>query len=362
MYNKYAQLLTNYCLEVQKGDRVLIKSTYLSEKLLLEMAKEVSKSGGHPVLDITVQDFDNAVLSYSDLSQLEWVNPMTKHWNEHFECYINIRAPFLHKDTIDVDIAKRQAFNDAYKEVRDIYSHRTGNRTLRRSLCQFPNEAGATEAGMTLEEYEKFVFTSCNLYEEDPIAAWRNFGKNQQKVVDYLNAKTKIQYKGSHMDLTFSTEGRLWINSDGKTNMPSGEVYTAPVDNSMNGWIKYSLPSIYMGEEVPDVELNIKDGYVESWNASANKEFLDKIFSMPGARRFGEAAVGTNYNIKTPTKNILFDEKIGGTVHLAIGDAYKQCHGVNVSAVHWDMITDMTNGEIYADGELCYKNGRFIID
>lgn len=361
MYSKYAYLLTHYCLEVQKGDRVLIKSTYLSEKLLLELAKEVSKAGGHPVLDIEIQDFENTILKHSDLHQLEWVNPFTKHWNENFECYIYIRAPFPTKDSVEVDPIKRQASKDAYRGVRQIYSERTGNRSLRRNLCQFPNETAAKEAGMSLSEYEKFVFNACNLFEVDPIAAWQNFGKNQQKVVDYLNSKKTIKYIGSNMDLTFSTEGRLWINSDGKTNMPSGEVYTAPVDNSMNGWIKYTLPSLYMGEEVPDVELTIKNGYIEAWNSSANKAFLDKIFAIPGARRFGEAAVGTNFNINRATKNILFDEKIGGTVHLAIGDAYKQCYGVNESSVHWDMITDMTDGEIYADGELCYKNSNFII-
>jgi aminopeptidase len=153
----------------------------------------------------------------------------------------------------------------------------------------------------------------------------------------------------------------LWINSDGKTNMPSGEIYTAPVDDSMNGWVLFTLPSVYMGERVENVRLEIKDGYIESWTASMGKEFLDKIFEIPGARRFGEAAIGTNYKIQQATNNILFDEKIGGTIHLAIGDAYKQCGGVNESSIHWDMITDMTDGEIYADDELCYKNGKFIL-
>ncbi len=362
MYNKYAFLLANYCLEVQKGDKVMIRSTYLSEKLIVEVAKEVAKAGGIPVVNIDIQDFDNAWMSNSELSQLEWVNPMTKIWNEEFNGFLFIRAPFENKDQIVVSQDKRNKYNAAQSPIRQLYMNRTGTRDMKRNLCQFPTEHSAKEAGMTLEEYEKFVFNACNLFEENPLEAWQKFGNNQQKTVDYLNSKRNIRYIGSNCDLSFSTEGRIWINSDGKTNMPSGEIYTAPVDNSMNGWVKFSLPSLYMGETVENVSLEIKDGYIEKWDASSNKEFLDKIFNIEGTRRFGEAAIGTNFNIQQATRNILFDEKIGGTVHLAIGDAYKQCNGVNESSVHWDMITDMTDGEIYADDELCYKNGKFIID
>ena len=362
MYNKYAKLLTDYCLEVSPGDKVMIKTTYLSEKLLVELSKEISKAGGIPFVEIEIQDFDNAWMNEAGMEQLTWVNPMRKYWNENFDCFLYIRAPYDKKDSIEVPIENRNAHNEAYKEIRQIYMNRTGERSMRRSLCQFPTPFSAAEAGMTLIDYEKFVFDACNLLDENPIETWRIFGRNQQKVVDYLNGKTKFRYLGPHCDLTFSTEGRIWINSDGKTNMPSGEVYIAPVDNSMNGWIRYTLPSLYMGETVHEIELNIKDGYVEKWQSKDNIEFLNKIFDIPGARRFGEAAIGTNYKIQQITRNILFDEKIGGTVHLAIGDAYKQCNGINESSVHWDMITDMKSGEIYADDELCYKNGKFIVD
>ncbi len=362
MYNKYARLLTEYCLEVSPGDKVMIKSSYLAEKLLLELSQEISKAGGIPFLDIEIQDFDNAWLKEAGLEQLTWVNPMKKYWNENFNCFLYIRAPFDTKDKIEVPMDKRTAHNEAYKEIRQIYMNRTGDRSMRRSLCQYPTPFSAAEAGMSFQEYEKFVFDACNLFDEDPIQTWRTFGKNQQKVIDYLNGKTQFRYLGSNCDLTFNTHGRIWINSDGKTNMPSGEVYTAPEDHSMNGWVKYTLPSLYMGETVNEIELEIKDGYIEKWKSKDNTEFLNKIFEVPGARRFGEAAIGTNYKIQQITRNILFDEKIGGTIHLAIGDAYKQCNGINESTVHWDMITDMNEGEIYADGELCYKNGQFIVD
>jgi aminopeptidase len=233
---------------------------------------------------------------------------------------------------------------------------------MRRSLCQFPTQASAQEAGMSLKEYENFIFQSCFLYEENPIEAWKQLGRNQQTATDYLNKCKNIHYKGPNIDIKFSTDGRTWINSDGKANMPSGEIYTAPVEDSVNGQVKFTLPSIYMGQEAEEVELDVKNGVVQSWKATRGMDLLNKVFDMPGARVFGEAAIGCNNNIQRITKNILFDEKIGGTIHMAVGQSYAQCGGKNDSSVHWDMITDMTQGgEIWADGIMIYKDGKFII-
>ena len=184
----------------------------------------------------------------------------------------------------------------------------------------------------------------------------------QQRFVDKLNAATTVRYFSKHTDLTFSTAGRTWINSDGQSNMPSGEVFTSPVEDSANGHVHFTLPCIYRGNEVEGVTLWVKNGFIERWEARRGQEFLDEIFEIEGSRRFGEAAIGTNYDIQKQTKNILFDEKIGGTFHLAIGQSYLQTGGKNQSSVHWDMISDMTDGgQIFADGELIYENGRFLI-
>ena len=177
-----------------------------------------------------------------------------------------------------------------------------------------------------------------------------------------LNQAEKVQYVGEHIDIKFSVKGRTWINSDGRTNMPSGEVFTGPVEDSVQGQVHFSYPSIYMGEEVEGVQLTVKDGLVTDWSAHRGKEFLDKIFEMKGTRRFGEVAIGTNYQINKITKNILFDEKMGGTVHMAIGQSYKHTGGLNESVVHWDMITDMKkDGQVIADGEVIYEKGKFLI-
>ncbi|MCB9257601.1 MAG: aminopeptidase [Chitinophagales bacterium] len=362
IYEKYAHLLSSYCLQVKKGDKVFIKSTYLAEPLLQELVKEVCLAGGIPVLDIEIQAQEKIIFDHSEAHQLEWINPLSKYVMEEFDCYLVIRAPFNLYDSQGIDPAKRKISSEARKGLMKTYMERTGSYDLRRSLCQFPTQASAQEAGMGLKEYEDFVFNACNLFYDDPIAEWKKLSKRQESIVEHLNQCTKVHYKGNDIDIHFSTEGRIWINSDGKTNMPSGEVYTAPVENSVNGYVRFSHPSIYMGTLVEDIRLEVKDGEVVKWDAKRGKELLDKVFDIPGARRFGEAAVGTNFNINRFTKNILFDEKIGGTIHMAIGQSYHQCGGKNDSAIHWDMIADMTNGgEIFADGEKVYENGKFLI-
>jgi len=217
------------------------------------------------------------------------------------------------------------------------------------------------EAGMSLEEYEHFVYGACKLYDEDPTQSWLNVRKAQQSIVDLLNSREKIHYKGDGTDITFSTKGRTWINSDGKTNMPSGEVYTSPVEDSVNGVVHFTYPALYMGHEVEGVTLWVKDGYIEKWEARRGMEVLDSVFQIEGTRRFGEVAIGTNYSINRFTKNILFDEKIGGTVHMAIGLGYPDSGSLNKSSVHWDMICDMRqDSAIHVDGELFYKDGQFV--
>lgn len=171
-----------------------------------------------------------------------------------------------------------------------------------------------------------------------------------------------MTFKKERTDITFSVEGRIWMNSDGQTNMPSGEVYTAPHEDNVNGTIFFDYPSIYRGHLVQGITLHVEQGEIVSWEAKTGQALLDEVFNTEGARRFGEVAIGTNYNIQKPTGNILFDEKIGGSIHMAVGQAYYQTGGKNTSPIHWDMISDMiSEGEIWADGNLIYRNGKFLI-
>jgi aminopeptidase len=362
IYSKYASLLVDYCLAVKANERVYISSTYLAEPLLQELLKCIYSRGATAHINIELQDQTKIIFDAASEDVLKKENAIQKYIVENFDCYLVVRAPFNLRDTQNVDTNKRIAATEGNKEINKIYNERTGSYKMRRSLCQFPTQASAQEAGMSLKEYENFIFQSCFLYEENPIEAWKQLGRNQQTATDYLNKCKNIHYKGPNIDIKFSTDGRTWINSDGKANMPSGEIYTAPVEDSVNGQVKFTLPSIYMGQEAEEVELDVKNGVVQSWKATRGMDILNKVFDMPGARVFGEAAIGCNNNIQRITKNILFDEKIGGTIHMAVGQSYAQCGGKNDSSVHWDMITDMTQGgEIWADGIMIYKDGKFII-
>jgi aminopeptidase len=358
---KYAQLLVNYCLEIKEGERLFISSTTLGVPLVREVYREALKQGAHVETDLSFREQDRIFLEEGSEDQLKY-QPLvyTKAMHE-FDGYLFIRAPFNLRENQNVDVEKSKIRQEALKATRNKYFERTATRDLKRNLCQYPTQASAQEAGMSLEEYQQFIFGACKLFDENPVQSWLNVRKNQQAYTDLLNSRQQIQYKGDGIDISFSTKGRTWINSDGQTNMPSGEIYTSPVEDSVNGVIHFSYPAIYMGHEVEGVTLWVKDGYIEKWEAKRGQEFLTQIFSIDGTRRFGEVAVGTNYDINRFTKNILFDEKIGGTVHMAVGQSYLQTGGQNKSTVHWDMIAGMQQGgEIWADGEKIYENGTFL--
>ena len=360
--SKYAKLLVNYSLNIQPGEQLLIKSTILAEPLIREVYRETLKAGGMPPeVILEFREAERLFLDNAEGEQLEYVSPFFQHAVENFDAYLYIRAPYNLRDLQTVNTVKRKIAKNAQGEVMKTYFKRTATRSLKRNLCQYPTIANAQEAGLSLEEYQKFIFNSCFLYEDDPIQSWLDVRKHQQQIVDLLNTREKVQYKGNDIDITFSTKGRTWINSDGQTNMPSGEVYTSPVEDSVNGVIRFTYPALYMGQEVRDVTLYVKDGEVYKWEAAKGMDLLNEVFQIDGTRRFGEAAIGTNHNISQFTKNILFDEKIGGTVHMAVGQAYLQTGGLNQSTIHWDMIADMMNGgEIYADDELIYRDGKFL--
>lgn len=363
MLTKYAQLLVQYCLSVQEGERLYIASTTLAEPLVREVWREALRAGAIVEVDLAFREKNRIMYAEASDAQLKHVPPVYKQAMEEFDCYLNIMAPFNLREDQNVDSNRVNIRREATKDLNKIYFERTATRSLKRNLCQFPTLANAQEAGMSLEEYEQFVFNACRLYEDDPTAAWLEVRRSQQHIVDFLNEKETVHYLGDGIDIRFSTKGRTWINSDGQTNMPSGEVYTSPVEDSVNGTVHFTYPIVHAGHVVEGVTLWVKDGRVEKWEAKQGKALLDDVFqNVAGARHFGEAAIGTNYKIDRFSKNILFDEKIGGTVHMAIGQSYLQTGGKNQSPIHWDMIADMKNGgQIFADGEKIYEGGKFLL-
>lgn len=360
--NKYAQLLVDYCLSIKAGETLYIKTTTAAEPLLREVYREAMLRGAIVEYDLSFASKQEIWLQHASIEQLNHISTSYENALRHFDAYLVILAPWNIKDDQELGSPKLKHRRQKIKELLDLYNRRISTEEMKRSLCLYPTQASAQYAGMTLDAYQTFVYQACKLHHPDPIASWREVRMEQERYVERLNRAKIVHYRGEHIDVTFSVEGRTWINSDGRTNMPSGEVFTGPVEDSVQGDVYFSYPSFYGGEEVEGVRLHIENGLITKWSAESGGAFLDKIFDMKGTRRFGEVAIGTNYEINRMTRNILFDEKMGGTIHMAIGQSYKHTGGRNESVVHWDMITDMTNGgQVIADGEVIYENGRFLI-
>ncbi|MDP6380387.1 MAG: aminopeptidase, partial [Phycisphaerae bacterium] len=254
---------------------------------------------------------------------------------------------------------KKQAIAEkARRKISDIIMAKN-----RWTLTLFPTAAYAQDAEMSLEEFEDFVYGTVFADKKDPVAEWKKVAKFQDRLIRRLRRVDEVRIIGPDTDLRMSVKGRIWKNSDGRYNMPSGEIFTGPIENTAEGYIRYTYPVCYRGKEVDDVRLVFKKGKVVEASAAKNNSLLQTMIDVdPGARRLGELGIGTNYGIKKFIKNILFDEKIGGSIHLALGMSYKETGGKNRSALHWDMIKDLRQGgKILVDGKPLQKGGKFLI-
>jgi aminopeptidase len=246
-----------------------------------------------------------------------------------------------------VDSKRVAIYNKAMEPYRDEYLKKRWNGTIH------PTNAHAQEAGMSLGEYRDFVYSSV-------LRDWPSEIARMKPLKEKMDKAGEVRLIGTDTDLSFSIKGRIAVVDDAKLNMPGGELYTAPVDDSATGKILFDLPSIYAGKEVTGIRLRFEKGMIVDYSASKNESLLKELIATDeGSKRLGEFGVGTNRGITRSTKTILFDEKIAGTIHLAIGNAYKQCGGINKSAVHWDMIKTMKPGEILMDDESVQKDGKF---
>jgi aminopeptidase len=238
---------------------------------------------------------------------------------------------------------------------------RSASGALRWCVAQFPTHADAQEANMSLADYEDFVYGACGLLDDDPVAYWRKIHIEQENAIARLTQCKTLRIIGEDTDLTMQVGGRTWVNSSGEANFPDGEIFTGPVENSANGHIRFSFPGIYAGKVIEDIRLRFEGGKVVEATAAQGQELLQALLATDqGASYLGEIGIGANFGITRHTRNMLFDEKIGGTVHLAVGGGYPETGSKNESAIHWDMLCDLRDGgEIYADGQLIYRSGRF---
>jgi aminopeptidase len=360
---KLADILVNYSTKVKKGDKVAIRGDIAALPLLNEVLRYTLKAGGLPMIVLDSDELMETFYTEAGPDQVNYIPPIEKIQNEDMDVIIFARGSENTRALTGVDPQKQAAYQSAMHPFRELRMTRAAKGDLRWVLTQYPCSAYAQEADMSLDEFEDFVYGATFASTDDPVSHWLEISETQQKLVDWLRGKDKVEVRGPNVELDLSIRGRTFINSAGTRNMPSGEIYTGPVENSVNGWIKFTYPAVREGREVEGVEFTFNDGKVIDAKASKNADYLhSQLDSDSGARFLGEFAVGTNYGIQRFTKNILFDEKIGGTIHVAVGAGYPDTGSKNRSAVHWDFICDMReDSEIRIDGELFYKDGEFKI-
>jgi aminopeptidase len=311
---------------------------------------------------LAVDGIEEATFAEASDAQLEWVNPVRAAEIEQVDVRMLVLADWNTKSLTSVDPGKQALRQRAYRELGRRFLERAAAGELRWVVTGFPTLAAAQDAQMSLREYEEFVYRASLLDDGDPVARWRAFGERLDRVAAFLGAKRELRVVGPGTDLRLGVEGRAWVASSGHENFPDGEVFTGPVETSVEGTIRFSYPAVFRGREVTDVRLRFEGGAVVEATAAGGQDFLDEMLEVDeGARRVGEFAFGLNEAIDVFTRNILFDEKLGGTVHLALGASYPETGGQNESGLHWDMISDLrTGGEVYADGELVYRDGAFL--
>jgi aminopeptidase len=356
MLEKYARLIVGYCTEVQPGDNVSLNVETPALPLARALTREVLRAGANPLLRLTYPEFVSDILELGSDAQFDGEPTFDLNEIRQVDAWIRVSAPDNSRELQNADktlLARRMKRNRPVQNVRLNETRWLG--TI------FPTPAGAQDAGMSNDEFREFAYRAMFLYEDDPASAWQAQFDRQVSLVERLSRADEVHIKGPGTDLKLSVKGRKWENSAGKRNMPCGEVFTGPVESSAEGVITYDIPSAVNGVEVRNIRLRFEQGKVVEAHAEKGDDLLQaQLAADPGARYLGELGIGTNYQIQRPSMSILYDEKIGGTVHLALGQSYASTGGVNESAIHWDMITDLRGGgAIYLDGELFQEDGQF---
>ncbi|MCX8196329.1 MAG: aminopeptidase [Acidilobaceae archaeon] len=360
---KHAELLVRYCGEVRKGDEVQIRASLEAMPLVKEIYRSVVNLGAYPRLVVEDEELTEIFYRHAPRELLEYLSPIDKFLAENVTVSFAIISSTHVKPLVSIDPERVKVRSNALRPLTEIFMRRDGEGSLRWTVTLYPTRALAQEAGMSIIEYQEFVARALKLHLEDPVAAWQEQAKSQERIASFLSRVSELRVKDEDTDLLLRVDGRIWINDEGKRNMPGGEVFTGPHEDATEGHVTFTYPAVWRGYEVEGVRLRFSRGAVVEASAAKGEEFLKRMLEVDeGARRLGEAAFGLNYDIQRHTKQILFDEKIGGTMHLALGAAYPKTGGRNVSAIHWDMIKDMRRAKVFADGELVYENGKFLLE
>ena len=362
---KLANLSVNYSIKVKKGDRIVIIGSVLAKELLLALKAEVLKAGGHPLVLPELDGEDEIFFKYASDEQLAFFDDIYLTFAREFAGYIHVFSDYNTKKLSNVDPKKLGIARGAAKrfEMMKITNERELKGEFYWTIVPYPCQAFAQEANMDFYSYTEFVSKALFLDKENPVEEWGKFHTQQEKIAKYLNGVKNIHVLGEDTDLNLSVEGRNWINCSGQKNLPDGEVYTGPVEDSANGRIRFTYPGIYQGREIENIYLEFEKGKVIKATADKGQDLLDEILKIRNAKKLGEFAVGTNYGIQVFTKNMLFDEKMGGTLHCALGLGIPESGSKNLSTIHWDILKDMKlpGSKILADGRVIYQEGQWQI-
>ncbi|MFN2281567.1 MAG: aminopeptidase [Anaerolineales bacterium] len=360
---KLARILVYHSARIAAGDRVAIEATTAAEPLVRALYREILSAGGHPYPLLKIPQQDRELLTFGNEEQIGHVDQLRHQAYQAFESRIRIYSSTNPQELNDFSSSQQALFHQSKSPILRTQLERGAKDEFKWVTTLFPTQAYAEQAGMDLEEFQDFVYGACLADQEDPIQSWHEIKENQAAGLDLFQGSDRVKLTGPEIDLELSVKGRKFINCYGINNMPDGEIFTGPVETSLNGWVRYSYPAVYSGVMVKGVELEFREGKVVRAQAEEQEDYLLKLLdSDPGARYAGEFAVGTNTQVQRFTGNILFDEKIGGTIHIALGSGYPETGSSNQSAIHWDMICDMRKGStIEVDGTPIYQDGKFIL-
>ena len=361
---RQAELLVAYSLGVRPGQLVQIQAAAVAAPLVRELYRAVVRAGAHPLPRVVLDGVVDELLQHGSDRQLDWVNPRSRCDIESVDARIYVRGELNTRAQSQADPARQARLSRAARPLAEISDRRSAAGELAWVVTAHPTNAGAQEAGMSLAAYERFVYSALLLDRDDPVAAWRALDAELAALAERLSRVRELRIVAPGTDLTVGVEERRWIPCGGDKNMPDGEVFTGPLEESARGTIHFTFPGVFHGRAVSDIRLRFDGGRVVDASAAQGEAFLHEMLDVDdGARRLGELAFGLNEGIQRFTGDTLFDEKIGGTMHLALGRSYSESGGVNQSALHWDLVCDLRRGgEVYADGALAYRDGRFLPD
>jgi aminopeptidase len=361
---KLADVLVNYSVAVQPGQKVLVRGSILTEPLMQAVLVKVLQAGGHPLTLLSLPRENELTYRYASDEQLQHIPEPVKMIYETYDAIIGLEGELNTKALSEVDPAKLVLRRRAQTDLLKLLMERSAKGELKWVGTLYPTYASAQDAEMSLGDYEDFVFGACLPEMDDPVGYWQRFSQWQQKIVDWLAGREQVRVIGPETDLSLNISGRTFVNCDGQMNMPDGEVFTGPVEDSVQGHVHFSYPAVFASREVEGVRLWFEEGRVVKATADKNEDFLLKTLDTDeGSRYVGEFAIGTNKGVTRFTRSTLFDEKISGTFHMALGRGYPETGSKNESAIHWDMVCDLREGgQIWVDDQLLYQNGEFVIE